>query len=146
MAALASIADTKLLPRFVGALGDGLNSREDYETAAALLLRLNRPAMSVRVAKRALQMGRLEGFDVVLLDTAGRLAIDEELMAEVAEVYAAAKPHETLLVADAMTGQDAVTVAKTFKERVNVTGIALTRVDGDARGGAARAAQPREPG
>jgi signal recognition particle subunit SRP54 len=91
----------------------------------------------VAIAKRALQMGRLEGFDVVLLDTAGRLAIDEELMAEVADVHAAAKPHETLLVADAMTGQDAVTVAKSFKERVNVTGIVLTRVDGDARGGAA---------
>ncbi|HWA51019.1 MAG TPA: signal recognition particle protein, partial [Dongiaceae bacterium] len=91
----------------------------------------------VAIAKRALQMGRLEGFDVVMLDTAGRLAIDEELMAEVAEVHAAAKPHETLLVADAMTGQDAVTVAKSFKERVNVTGIVLTRVDGDARGGAA---------
>ena len=91
----------------------------------------------VAIAKRAIQMGRLEGFDVVMLDTAGRLAIDEELMAEVAEVHAAAKPHETLLVADAMTGQDAVTVAKSFKERVNVTGIVLTRVDGDARGGAA---------
>ena len=91
----------------------------------------------VAIAKRALQMGRLEGFDVVMLDTAGRLAIDEELMAEVAEVHKVAKPHETLLVADAMTGQDAVTVAKAFKERVNVTGIVLTRVDGDARGGAA---------
>ena len=91
----------------------------------------------IAIAKRALQMGRLEGYDVVMLDTAGRLAIDEELMAEVAEVHAAAKPHETLLVADAMTGQDAVTVAKSFKERVNVTGIVLTRVDGDARGGAA---------
>ena len=91
----------------------------------------------IAIAKRALQMGRLEGFDVVMLDTAGRLAIDEELMAEVAEVHAATKPHETLLVADAMTGQDAVTVAKAFKERVNVTGIVLTRVDGDARGGAA---------
>ena len=91
----------------------------------------------IAIAKRALQMGRLEGFDVVMLDTAGRLAIDEELMAEVAEVHAAAKPHETLLVADAMTGQDAVNVAKAFKERVNVTGIVLTRVDGDARGGAA---------
>lgn len=91
----------------------------------------------IAIAKRALQMGRLEGFDVVMLDTAGRLAIDEELMAEVAEVHAVAKPHETLLVADTMTGQDAVTVAKAFKERVNVTGIVLTRVDGDARGGAA---------
>ena len=91
----------------------------------------------IAIAKRALQMARLEGYDVVMLDTAGRLAIDDELMAEVAEVHAAAKPHETLLVADAMTGQDAVNVAKAFKERVNVTGIVLTRVDGDARGGAA---------
>ncbi|TXH37512.1 MAG: signal recognition particle protein [Rhodospirillaceae bacterium] len=91
----------------------------------------------VAIAKRALQAARLEGFDVVMLDTAGRLAIDEELMDEVAQVHAAANPHETLLVADAMTGQDAVTVAKAFKDRVNVTGIVLTRVDGDARGGAA---------
>ena len=85
----------------------------------------------------ALQTGALEGFDVVLLDTAGRLAIDEELMAEVAAVGQAVKPHETLLVADAMTGQDAVTVAKNFDEKVGLTGIVLTRVDGDARGGAA---------
>jgi len=91
----------------------------------------------VAIAKRALQTGALEGYDVVLLDTAGRLAIDEELMAEVAEVGKAAKPHETLLVADAMTGQDAVTVASNFKEKVGLTGIVLTRVDGDARGGAA---------
>ena len=91
----------------------------------------------VAIAKRALQTGALEGYDVVMLDTAGRLAIDEELMAEVAEVAKAAKPHETLLVADAMTGQDAVTVAQGFKERLDLTGIVLTRVDGDARGGAA---------
>jgi signal recognition particle subunit SRP54 len=91
----------------------------------------------VAIAKRAMQMGKLEGFDVVLLDTAGRLAIDEELMAEVAAVSAAVHPHESLLVADAMTGQDAVTVAKSFKEKVGVTGIVLTRIDGDARGGAA---------
>ena len=91
----------------------------------------------VAIAKRALQTGALEGYDVVLLDTAGRLAIDEELMAEVAEVAKAAKPHETLLVADAMTGQDAVAVAQGFKERLDLTGIVLTRVDGDARGGAA---------
>jgi signal recognition particle subunit SRP54 len=91
----------------------------------------------VAIAKRAMQTGRLEGFDVVMLDTAGRLAIDEELMAEVAAVSAAVNPHESLLVADAMTGQDAVTVAKSFKEKVGVTGIVLTRIDGDARGGAA---------
>ncbi len=91
----------------------------------------------VAIAKRAMQAGALEGYDVVMLDTAGRLAIDEELMAEVAAVRDAAKPHESLLVADAMTGQDAVTVASTFNETVGLTGIVLTRVDGDARGGAA---------
>jgi signal recognition particle subunit SRP54 len=91
----------------------------------------------VAIARRAVQTAALEGFDVVLLDTAGRLAIDEALMAEVAEVRDAAKPHETLLVADAMTGQDAVTVARNFQDKVGLTGIVLTRVDGDARGGAA---------
>jgi len=91
----------------------------------------------VAIARRALQMGRAEGYDVVLLDTAGRLHIDEELMLEVAAVKEAANPHQTLLVADAMTGQDAVNVAKSFAERTGLTGIILTRVDGDARGGAA---------
>ncbi len=91
----------------------------------------------VAIAKRAVQTAALEGLDVVLLDTAGRLAIDEALMAEAAEVGTAVKPHETLLVADAMTGQDAVTVAKAFNEKVGLTGIVLTRADGDARGGAA---------
>jgi signal recognition particle subunit SRP54 len=91
----------------------------------------------VAIAKRALQKAALEGYDVVMLDTAGRLAIDEELMAEVAAVRDAAKPAETLLVADAMTGQDAVTVAQSFNEKVGLSGIMLTRVDGDARGGAA---------
>lgn len=89
------------------------------------------------IAKRAMQTGRLEGFDVVMLDTAGRLQIDTELMAEVAEVRDATKPIETLLVADAMTGQDSVNVAKEFNEKIGVTGMVLTRVDGDARGGAA---------
>jgi signal recognition particle subunit SRP54 len=91
----------------------------------------------VAIAKRAMQTGALEGYDVVLLDTAGRLAIDEALMAEAAAVRDAVKPHETLLVADAMTGQDAVAVARGFHEKVGLTGIMLTRVDGDARGGAA---------
>jgi len=89
------------------------------------------------IARRAVQTGRLEGYDVVILDTAGRLHIDEELMLELAAVRDATLPTETLLVADAMTGQDAVNVAKSFNERVGVTGIMLTRVDGDARGGAA---------
>ena len=91
----------------------------------------------VAITRRALQMGRTEGYDVVLLDTAGRLHIDEELMLEVAAVREAANPHQTLLVADAMTGQDAVNVAQAFAERTGLTGIILTRVDGDARGGAA---------
>ncbi|WP_029010602.1 signal recognition particle protein [Azospirillum halopraeferens] len=91
----------------------------------------------VAIARRALETARKEGYDVVMLDTAGRLAIDEELMAEVAAVRDAAKPVETLLVADAMTGQDAVAVATGFNDRVGITGIVLTRVDGDARGGAA---------
>ncbi|OFX07559.1 MAG: signal recognition particle protein [Alphaproteobacteria bacterium RIFOXYD12_FULL_60_8] len=90
-----------------------------------------------KIAQRAMKMARTEGFDVVILDTAGRLHIDQELMAEVAEVRDICKPAETLLVVDAMTGQDAVTLAKEFNEKVGVTGIVLTRIDGDARGGAA---------
>ena len=89
------------------------------------------------IARRAMDAARLGGYDVVLLDTAGRTTIDEALMAEVAEVKAATNPHETLLVADALTGQDAVNTAKAFEDRVGVTGIVLTRVDGDGRGGAA---------
>jgi signal recognition particle subunit SRP54 len=91
----------------------------------------------VAITRRALEKGRLEGYDVVILDTAGRLHVNEELMLEVAAVRDASSPAETLLVADAMTGQDAVNVAKAFGERAGVTGIVLTRVDGDARGGAA---------
>jgi signal recognition particle subunit SRP54 len=91
----------------------------------------------VEITRRALQVGRSEGYDVVLLDTAGRLHVNEELMLEVAAVREAASPYQTLLVADAMTGQDAVNVAQAFGERAGVTGIVLTRVDGDARGGAA---------
>ncbi|MFN7000939.1 MAG: signal recognition particle protein, partial [Elioraea tepidiphila] len=91
----------------------------------------------VEIARRALDEARRGGFDVLVLDTAGRLAIDETLMAEVAEVASVARPHEKLLVVDAMTGQDAVTVARAFHEKVGVTGIVMTRMDGDARGGAA---------
>jgi signal recognition particle subunit SRP54 len=89
------------------------------------------------IARRALASAKVQGYDVVILDTAGRLAVDEGLMNEAAAIHALAKPAETLLVADAMTGQDAVNVARAFKERVQVTGIVLTRIDGDARGGAA---------
>jgi signal recognition particle subunit SRP54 len=81
--------------------------------------------------------GRREGYDIVLLDTAGRLSINEALMAEVSEIRAATNPAETLLVVDAMTGQDAVNTAKAFNDAVGVTGIVMTRMDGDARGGAA---------
>jgi signal recognition particle subunit SRP54 len=91
----------------------------------------------VGIARRALDVGKREGYDVLILDTAGRLHIDEPLMQEVAAVRDATQPTETLLVADAMTGQDAVNVAKTFQQRIGITGIMLTRVDGDARGGAA---------
>ncbi len=91
----------------------------------------------LEIAARAMDQARRELFDVVILDTAGRLAIDEALMAEVAAVKAATNPHETLLVVDAMTGQDAVNTAKAFQEKVGVTGIVMTRIDGDARGGAA---------
>jgi signal recognition particle subunit SRP54 len=91
----------------------------------------------IEIARRAMEAARFGGFDVVLLDTAGRLHIDEALMDEVAAVRDVSMPLETLLVADSMTGQDAVNVAKTFHERVGLTGIVLTRVDGDARGGAA---------
>ena len=93
--------------------------------------------MPLAITRRAVETARREGFDVLILDTAGRLAIDEELMTEVKQISDLAQPKETLLVADAMTGQDAVNVAKAFNERLAVTGIVLTRVDGDARGGAA---------
>ncbi|HCP01608.1 MAG: signal recognition particle protein [Alphaproteobacteria bacterium] len=93
--------------------------------------------MPVGIARRAMDQARREGYDVVLLDTAGRLAIDDALMNEATAIRDTAKPHETLLVADAMTGQDAVNTAQVFNERVGISGIVLTRMDGDARGGAA---------
>jgi signal recognition particle subunit SRP54 len=90
-----------------------------------------------QIAKRALEAARLGGYDVVLLDTAGRTTLDEAMMSEAAEVKRSANPHEVLLVADALTGQDAVNLAHAFNQRVGLTGIVLTRVDGDGRGGAA---------
>jgi signal recognition particle subunit SRP54 len=93
--------------------------------------------MPVDIAGRAISAARLGGYDLVILDTAGRTHIDEPLMAEMAAIKAATKPHEILLVADSLTGQDAVNLAKSFNERVGITGIVLTRVDGDGRGGAA---------
>ena len=91
----------------------------------------------VDIAKRAVQAAKLGGHDIVILDTAGRTHIDEALMNEVQAVEKITTPHETLLVADALTGQDAVNLAKNFDARVSLTGIVLTRVDGDGRGGAA---------
>lgn len=89
------------------------------------------------IARRAVTAGRLGGFDVVFLDTAGRTSIDEDMMNEAAEIAAIASPVETLLVADSLTGQDAVETARRFHERLPLTGIVLTRADGDGRGGAA---------
>jgi len=89
------------------------------------------------IAKRAIASAKVGGYDAVILDTAGRQHVDEQLMAEVASVKALVNPHETLLVADSLTGQDAVNIAKSFNDRVKVSGIILTRVDGDGRGGAA---------
>lgn len=92
---------------------------------------------AVQIARRAMEAARFGNYDVVMLDTAGRVTLDEALMAEVAEVKAATQPHEVLLVADSLTGQDAVNTAKAFDSRVGLTGIVLTRADGDGRGGAA---------
>lgn len=89
------------------------------------------------IATRAMEAGKLGGYDIVMLDTAGRLSIDEQLMTEIADIHNATGPIETLLVVDALTGQDAVQTAEKFKERVPVTGVVMTRIDGDARGGAA---------
>jgi signal recognition particle subunit SRP54 len=89
------------------------------------------------ITRRAMTEARRGGYDAVLLDTAGRQFIDEELMNETAAVRDLAKPHETLLVADALTGQDAVNLARSFNDKIGITGIVLTRIDGDGRGGAA---------
>ncbi|AIK95721.1 signal recognition particle protein [Candidatus Odyssella acanthamoebae] len=93
--------------------------------------------LPIKITERALKAAKEQGMDVLLLDTAGRLHIDQELMDEVVAVRNISNPIETFLVADAMTGQDAVTIAREFNEKVGVTGIILTRLDGDARGGAA---------
>jgi signal recognition particle subunit SRP54 len=91
----------------------------------------------VEIARRAEREGRLGGYDVLVLDTAGRTHIDDELMAETVAIKDIADPHEILLVVDALTGQDAINVARSFDGRLDITGIVLTRVDGDGRGGAA---------
>ncbi|AMM82985.1 signal recognition particle protein [Martelella sp. AD-3] len=91
----------------------------------------------VAIAKRAVQAAKLGGHDVVILDTAGRTHIDEPLMVEMADIRKVSNPHEILLVADSLTGQDAVNLARNFDQRVGITGLVLTRMDGDGRGGAA---------
>jgi signal recognition particle subunit SRP54 len=107
------------------------------ETAGVATLPIVAGEAPVAIATRALAAGRREGYDVVLLDTAGRLHVDAALMDEAAAIAEATRPVETLLVADALTGQDAVNVARAFQERLPLTGIVLTRMDGDGRGGAA---------
>jgi len=91
----------------------------------------------VTLTEQAMKQARLEASDILIIDTAGRLHIDEDLMQELGEIKKAASPHETLFVADAMTGQDAVNVAREFNETIGIDGIILTKMDGDARGGAA---------
>ncbi|MDE7117128.1 MAG: signal recognition particle protein Srp54, partial [Bacteroidaceae bacterium] len=91
----------------------------------------------IAVAKNAIHEAKAKGNDVVIIDTAGRQSIDEELMLQIEQIKAAVNPNETLLVVDAMTGQDAVNTAKTFNERLEIDGVILTKLDGDTRGGAA---------
>src|SRR3984957_12880990 len=107
------------------------------EQAGVATLPIVANQMPLDIARRAMASARVGGYDVLILDTAGRQHIDEALMTEVALIKDAVKPHETLLVADSLTGQDAVNIAKSFNERTKLTGIIPTRADGDARGGAA---------
>ncbi len=111
--------------------------RQLGEQAGIATLPIVAGQMPVDIARRAIQSARLQGIDVVLVDTAGRLHVDDGLMAEIVSIREATEPAEILLVADALTGQDAVNVAEQFNKRVKLTGIALTRIDGDGRGGAA---------
>jgi signal recognition particle subunit SRP54 len=106
-------------------------------TAGVTCLDIVAGEMPEAITERALKAARLGGYDVLLLDTAGRLHIDAELMQELAQVKKLSNPCETLLVADALTGQDALTIASEFHEKIGITGIILTRTDGDGRGGAA---------
>ncbi|MBO7510202.1 MAG: signal recognition particle protein, partial [Bacteroidales bacterium] len=91
----------------------------------------------VKIARAAIAKAKAEGYGIVIIDTAGRLAVDDELMNEIAALHGAVKPTETLFVVDAMTGQDAVETARIFNERLNFDGVVLTKMDGDTRGGAA---------
>lgn len=107
---------------------------KQVETDTVEIIEKEKPA---QIAKRALSQAKLENYDVLLLDTAGRLHTDDDLINELIEVKKLSSPVETILVADSLTGQDAVNIARQFNEKVGITGIILTRVDGDARGGAA---------
>src|SRR3954468_6684140 len=107
------------------------------EKAAVATLPIVAGQQPVEIARRALQAARLQGHDVLILDTAGRLHVDQALMEEMKAVAEVARPDEILLVVDALAGQDAVNVARSFSEQVPVSGVVLTRLDGDARGGAA---------
>jgi signal recognition particle subunit SRP54 len=107
------------------------------EQAGVAVLAIMPGQAPLDIARRAMAAAKVGGYDAVILDTAGRQHVDEQLMAEVAAVKKLVSPHETLLVADSLTGQDAVNIAKSFNDRVGISGIILTRVDGDGRGGAA---------
>ena len=117
--------------------GGGERGSPDHHAVGTRCDRVGDGALGAVAASDLERSARLGGYDAVLLDTAGRITLDEAMMAEAAEVERAANPHEVLLVADALTGQDAVNMARAFNERVGLTGIVLTRVDGDGRGGAA---------
>ena len=91
----------------------------------------------VSIAQNAIQEAKTKGYDLVIVDTAGRLAVDEEMMNEIAAIKSAINPNEILFVVDSMTGQDAVNTAKEFNERLDFNGVVLTKLDGDTRGGAA---------
>ncbi|MGD0078540.1 MAG: zeta toxin family protein, partial [Sedimentisphaerales bacterium] len=134
------IADKGKKPMLVA---DDLQRPAAIEQLITLGQQLNIPVYSeqsqdaVRVAKNAIVHARQAGVDVVILDTAGRLHIDEEMMTQISDVAKAVEPHQIYLVCDAMTGQDAVNSAKEFNERLELDGVILTKLDGDARGGAA---------
>jgi signal recognition particle subunit SRP54 len=107
------------------------------EQIGATVFTLGDQISPVEIAKQGVQLAKAEGYDYVLIDTAGRLQIDAELMQEIKDVHTAVNPDEVLLVVDAMTGQEAVNVAKSFHEQLALTGVVLTKLDGDTRGGAA---------
>ena len=134
---LTSSSIEKEIHQQIGRLWEG--QREVLEQIGIPVFDSRADQDPVDICKAGMKFAELNGYDTGLLDTAGRLHIDEPLMDELARIKAAVDPSEILLVADAMTGQDAVNLAKSFKTRVGVTGIVLTRVDGDGRGVEGRA-------